>query len=164
MKKLKLSQGYYALIDDINFDNLNQYKWSVSSIKNHKTRYALRYYRIGNKKTSLKMHRAILRIENNDGKLTDHIDGNGLNNQINNLRVCTAGENSRNRGKYKYGSSKFIGVCWSKKRKTFQSQVEKEGKVYWLGYFTKEELAAEAYNKKARELFGDFARLNNLQK
>ncbi len=57
-------------------------------------------------------------------------------------------------------SSQYIGVFWEKRRKRWVSRITFNGKMKWLGYFTSEEDAARAYDKKATELFGDKAKLN----
>jgi len=100
----------------------------------------------------------------------DHIDGNGLNNRRSNLRVATQSQNSANQGKINGNfSSKYKGVCWDKSKQNWMSYI---GSTYgsagksiktkreYLGRFKNEEDAARAYDKRARELWGDYAHLN----
>ena len=96
------------------------------------------------------------------GKDIDHIDGNGLNNQRKNLRACTRAENVRNRKKPKLNKEKYMGIrTYNGKRKTsYRAIIGHNRKVYHLGMFASPEDAARAYDKKAVELFGKFARVN----
>jgi len=93
----------------------------------------------------------------------DHKDNNRLNNHMNNLRWCTKAENNMNTTKT-CGSSKYKGVAWDKKSKKWRAQIEcrYEGrrKRFSLGYFKDEDEAGRKYNAKAKELFGEFAKLN----
>ena len=90
----------------------------------------------------------------------DHIDGNGLNNQRNNLRKATHQENMMNRQSNKNSSSQFKGVHWYERTNKWQARITFNQKRISLGYFTSEIDAAKTYNKKALELFGEFAKLN----
>lgn len=95
----------------------------------------------------------------------DHIDGNKLNNDINNLRKATNQENQRNRKKNKsYNckptSSKYKGVGWHKYIKKWRARIAINGKDEHLGYFKSEIDAAMAYDKVAIEEFGEFAKVN----
>lgn len=65
-----------------------------------------------------------------------------------------------NREKQKGTSSKFKGVCWHKRDNGWRAYIRKDGKQLYLGLFTSEAEAACAYDVKAKELFGEFARLN----
>ena len=90
----------------------------------------------------------------------DHIDRNTLNNQVTNLRYATRSQNQMNRGKQQNTSLKYKGVSFHTRDRKWTAQIKIEGKMIRLGYFTSEEAAAEAYNTKAIELFGEFANLN----
>jgi hypothetical protein len=104
------------------------------------------------------MHREIMRPP--EGKIVDHENHNKLDNTRANLRVCTQGENMRNTGKRNGTSSRFRGVSYSKRYGKWRARICFEGKCADLGLFTEEEEAARAYDRKAVELFGEFARLN----
>jgi hypothetical protein len=95
--------------------------------------------------------------------ILDHIDGNPLNNSIDNLRAATLSGNARNRRSAKNSSSKYLGVCWHKVAKKWRTQIKINGEVNHLGYFTCEKEAARAYNKAAAEHFGEFANLNVIE-
>lgn len=92
--------------------------------------------------------------------MVDHIDGNRKNNAINNLRFCTNSQNQMNSVKKPHTSSQFKGVSLHTSTNLWIASVTKQGKRYHLGLFTDEIEAAKAYNKKAIELFGEFANLN----
>lgn len=107
------------------------------------------------------MHREILGLKKEDGIYSDHIDYNGLNNRRCNLRKCTNVENIRHqRCQTRNKSSKFKGVCWNKQEEKWQAYIYYNEKLVHLGRFNNEIEAAEAYDKKAIELFGEFASLN----
>jgi len=90
----------------------------------------------------------------------DHINGVKDDNKIENLRPATSKENNRNRRSVKSSSSKYKGVGWSKEKQKWKSYIKHNQVSKHLGYSTSEEEAARAYDKAARELFGDYARLN----
>lgn len=88
----------------------------------------------------------------------DHIDGNGLNNAFDNLRLCTNSENGCNRGATTENKTGLKGVGWHKHSQKWTARIQKNGKKICIGYFPTPELAHMAYCKAAAELHGDFAR------
>ena len=92
----------------------------------------------------------------------DHIDGNTVNNHLDNLRWATHAENSRNLKKHSDGSSIYKCVSWDKKATKWRAQIIISKKVVNLGRFINERTAAESYNKAALGNFGEFAKLNEL--
>jgi hypothetical protein len=92
-----------------------------------------------------------------EGMQTDHIDRNGLNNLEENLRNATNHQNSMNRGNF--GAVKYRGVAYDC-RGYIKAHIQLSGKGIHLGYFKTEEEAAHAYDKAAKEYFGEFAYLN----
>lgn len=152
MKEIKLTQGKVALVDDADFEHLNQWKWYAQ--KDRYTYYAVR--RDGKKR--MKMHRVVLGLKYEDKLLPDHIDRNGLNNQRDNLRIATRSQNCANRASVKNAVSKYKGVSPMKKR--WQVHIVKNGVQKYIGLFKSEIDAANAYNKVATELHGQFAHLN----
>lgn len=88
----------------------------------------------------------------------DHIDGDGLNNNIDNLRPCTSTQNKGNQGKPKNNTSGFKGAFRGKNGVRWRSQIQFQGKCYFLGLFNTPEEAHQAYCKAAIDKFGAFAR------
>jgi hypothetical protein len=95
-----------------------------------------------------------------DSPKYDHRDGNGLNNQRENLRPCTESQNSQNRRKSVGKTSKFKGVAWHIRKLRWIATLAHNGKRHYLGYFKTQQSAARAYDAVAREHFGEFAVLN----
>jgi hypothetical protein len=154
MKKIKLTQNQYTLVDDADFDTLNQFKWYAD--KQGKNFYAKRNSKtINGKQMIILMHRFIMKTPK--GMHTDHIDGNGLNNQRSNLRICTRSENLRNQGKQSDNSSGFKGVSFFKRNKKWVAQIMVNGKYIYLGYFTDKEKASNAYITACKKYHKEFA-------
>ena len=151
--------GLFALISDKRFPLVSQYRWNPQWNPKSKTFYATGF--ISGSKTRIKMHRLILNAQ--PGELSDHKDHNGLNNQDFNIRICNHSQNSANRIKHR-GISEHKGVSWNKQRKKWQAVIRLNKKLIHLGCFDNEITAAEIYNQKAIELFGEFALLNNMTK
>jgi hypothetical protein len=90
----------------------------------------------------------------------DHIDGNPNNNKWDNLRSCSRNENYQNRSRKKNSTSKYLGVSWGKKSNKWQSRIQVNGKVNYLGCFDTEESAYAAYcdEKKVLHTFNPIVR------
>jgi hypothetical protein len=88
----------------------------------------------------------------------DHINGNGCDNRIANLRVATRSQNLSNARKPKTNKSGFKGVSRCKKTNKWRAQIQKDGKVRALGHFERPEDAHAAYCAAAKELHGQFWR------
>lgn len=160
MKEIPLTQGKVALVDDEDYNELMKYKWCVVKIGN--VYYASRKAWNKDKKQGRmsSMHRHIIKTP--EGMETDHINGNGLDNRRCNLRVCTKQENRFNQFKKMGTSSNFKGVYYNTHTKKWKAHIKYNRVDYYLGEFKIEEDAARAYNKKAKELFGEFTKLNIL--
>ena len=155
MRKIYLANNKgIALVDDEDYDWLNEYKWHINI-----GGYAETKIKINNKWFNKFMHRIL--IEPPKNMFVDHIDHNKLNNKKNNLRIATKSQNSMNRPKYN-GTSKYKGVCWDKRKNKYISEIMLNNKTYYLGEFMNEIDAAKAYNKKAIELHGEYAYLNEV--
>lgn len=87
-------------------------------------------------------------------------DGNGLNNQSENLRIVTLSQNQWNRRKFTKSSSKYKGVSWHKVRLKWETYIRINGKMKHLGYFNTDVEGAIAYNNAAIEIFEEYASLN----
>jgi hypothetical protein len=152
MKEVLLTQNKVALIDDEDFALVAPYSWHLFKDRNG-YEYA-RGYKDGVK---VRMHRLLARAK--QGQLVDHKNGNTLDNRQENLRVCTHSENMRNQKKIS-GSSKYKGVSYRKVNNKWESRIYYCGKKLFLGLFTSEIEAAQAYDAKASELYGQFACIN----
>ena len=154
MKKILLSrQGknkgkYFAIVDDVDFDYLNQWKWCFHS-----------NYAAGRKQGKYTaMHTLIMNTPR--GREVDHINGNGLDNRQENLRIVNRGQNRMNCKKSKNNNSGYKGVGWFEKAKKWRAQIQFNKKRIHLGVFNNPMKAAKFYDKKAKELFGEYAKLN----
>jgi hypothetical protein len=157
MKEIQLTNGGVALVDDEDFDELNKYKWF--SHKEKYTTYAWRHIRKGSHQYGkIKMHRQILNSE--DNQLVDHINGNGLDNRRSNIRLCTSQQNQMNKVKSENCSSGFKGVSYHSQNKKWRATINFNRKQISIGCYPSEKEAAIAYNNRAIELFGEFARPN----
>lgn len=152
MREIPLSKGKFAIVDDEDFENVNQYKWYFEH------GYARRDYKISNKRFRIYMHNFL--SETPKGFHTDHINGNSLDNRRENLRVCSASQNCMNSKKNKKASSKYKGVSFFKRDQNWMASITLNRKDIYLGYFDREEDAAQAYNFAAMKHFGEYARLN----
>ena len=154
MRTIKLTQEKFVLVDDENYNWLNQWKWFAHKHRN--TFYAERNIQQKNKRIVIKMHYVIL--EKKKGFIIDHIDRNGLNNQQNNLRYATIQQNNINRGIYKNNKSGIRGVYWHKGVEKWAACIRKNRKSFHLGLFNNIKEASIAYEEAAKNYFGKFAR------
>ncbi len=159
-RKIGLTQGKFAIVDEEDYDRLNQYKWCA--VKGGDNFYANRNG--GNRgKLSrtfiVKMHREVL----NDppGMIVDHINHNGLDNRKANLRIVTKEQNLWNsRKNISSRASRYKGVSFCKRDKRWRAHITYKKKRTFIGSFLDEQAAAKAYDEKAKQLFGEFAFLN----
>jgi len=159
MKEIQLTQGKVALVDDSDYEYLNQFKWH--SIKTERKGYYVgRSVKVGKKYRNTSMHIKIMNTRK--GMEVDHKDGNGLNNQKNNLRICNRTQNCQNRKKIKNCSSKYKCVGWHKGLNLWVAKLKSNGKSKHLGCFDTELEAAIIANIAMRKYHGEFARPNVL--
>lgn len=159
--EIPLSQGYVALISACDYGFISKHKWSYDS------GYASRSVFENGKTKKILMHREILGIRGTSA-VCDHKDLNRLNNTRENLRVATPSQNQHNRNKLKgrLGSaptSKYKGVSFCKQTKRWIVQICFKDKRIHIGRFDSELEAAQAYNKKAIDLYGQYANTNVLK-
>lgn len=162
MKTIKLTQGHYAMVDDEDFEFLNQWKWRVLKAQRKNTPpvwYAHRTTPRPHRK-AVYMHREVLRrFGFEQFQDSDHKDGNGLNNQRDNLRPVTRSQNLANARKKTGCTSRFKGVYWHKTTNKWMARIDRA----YIGTFSDESDAARAYDDAASIRFGDCARLNYSQ-
>lgn len=150
------SKGEIIFIDKEDYDYFSQWKWSVNS-----DGLVYRCTIKSKKSITVYLHREIMRARVDEE--VDHINHNKLDNRKENLRLCIHQQNSFNKTKpkrVKPTSSKYKGVY--SVRNKWRAIITLNNKKRHLGYFNTEEEAALAYNIKAKELFGEFACLNEV--
>jgi len=166
-KKIFLTQGFYATVDDEDFDYLSHYNWHAMVQKRSDGSdrvYAMRRVKTGGKSKPILMHRVI--VQASEGSIWDHIDGDTLNNQKLNLRSVTCSQNCLNRPPTysvagKTVASMFRGVTDSgQNRKKWKAQICINRKVIHLGHYESEIEAALAYDIAAIRLHGRYAHTN----
>ena len=159
-KRIPLTKGQFAIVDAEDYDRLMEHKWHA--VKPSTVWYAVRIAYDGKRRKRIRMHRDIMNAP--DDKQVDHINRNGLYNVKNNLRLCTASQNEHNKGINKTNTSGFKGVSWSRQNKRWRVTITDLGKSVHLGYFFCIIKAAAAYDRVAKELFGEFAYTNFKEK
>ncbi len=156
MKQVQVSGSYWASVDDADYAHVSVYTWRVRM--GGKNRYAVTI--INGREVF--MHRLIMDAAK--GTIVDHIDGDALNNQRENLRFCTRAENFRNAGHRQTPgrTSRFKGVWRVKERcrRCWRSGITVNRVYKNIGSYWTEEEAARAYDAEAMVLHGEFARLN----
>lgn len=155
MKEIPLTQGKVAKVSDHRYEWAMQWKWRA--FFNGYKWYAVRSVKPLRK--TYYMHREIMGITNPEIEV-DHLDNDGLNNQDENLRICTSSENKFNRGKQSNNHSGYKGVDWRAIRRKYRARIKANGQYIFLGYFSIAEEAARAYDVAAKKYHGSFAQLN----
>lgn len=162
VREIPLSQGYVALVDDEDHERIARHKWSARVTRRKHfpdVVYAYRTVVVDGKRVPEHMHQVILGCTG----MIDHVDDDGLNNQKSNLRPATR---EQNQGRKRHGIPRkhtdYRGVCFRPKQrsKPWDAQIGFNDRNLWLGSFATPEEAARAYDAKAKELHGEFARLN----
>lgn len=162
MKKIKLTRGKFAWVDDKDFERMNQFKWAAMPRKDGMDYYAYRVTGWNETKRTIYFHVFLTGCKK--PLQVDHVNGSGLDNRRSNLRICTRSQNGMNRAprrlhlkKYK---SPFKGITFDKSCGRWIAQLRLNGKTKYLGRHETAELAAKAYDVGAIILFGKFARTN----
>jgi hypothetical protein len=147
MKEIPLTQGKVAIVDDEDFERVSEHKWYAMLVDGH---WYAESRPIGY------LHRFLLNSPADC--MVDHIDGDGLNCQRYNMRLATNRQNQHNARTRIDNTTGFRGVCVNKDKWT--AQIKIDGVLTYLGRFASPEEAARAYDAKARETRGEFARTN----
>lgn len=150
----------YAKISPQDAELILRYKWRVTSTIHGRGNAIFYAYTSsgGRGAKKIKMHRLITNAP--DGTHVDHINGDGLDNRRENLRIVTPQMNQANSRKHIVGWSRFKGVSWSAAAKKWRAYINIGRKQTHLGLFDDEITAAQAYDVKAREVFGEHAFTN----
>ena len=159
--EIDISRGRRCLVDVEDLPKVLQYRWYLGGHKPEWSYARAHTYR-GDTRVTVQMHRIIL--ETPEYMLTDHINGDRLDNRKENLRISTNAENSRNRSAQTSKTyTRFKGVMFADDKprsKPWYSVICANGKYRYLGNFHTDEEAARVYDDAARRLHGPFARLN----
>lgn len=157
-REIPLNNGMVAIVDAIDYDFVSTRRW-------HAAKKGYTYYAVTNNSgpgpAVIYMHQLIMPVKK--PLEIDHANGNALDNRWSNLRACTRRQNKMNNRTHKKRSSTpsiYKGVYRHKNK--WQARIQLNGESYHLGSFALESDAALAYNKKAVELHGEFARLNEI--
>lgn len=150
VKKIPLGSrkypGHYALVDDEDFDFLNQWKWYAK--KGRYTFYACKSGSSTKKpRPHYKMHRCIMGYPKG---MVDHINGNGLDNRRCNLRIVTPRQNCQNQ--HVKRASKYPGVRFHSQNKNWIAEIQTKGIRRHLGVYKTEKEAFKAYRAAVHEL------------
>lgn len=143
MKKIELTQGRCAVVDNEDYDRLNKFKWHYSQGYASNSRSVKKSL---GKQGPESMHRLVLNAK--EGEEVDHINRNPLDNRRKNLRIVTRSQNNRNRG--------GKGYSFHKKRKKWEAQICINRKIKHLGYFSTEIDARKAYLIEYNKCFEKF--------
>jgi AP2 domain/HNH endonuclease len=160
MKRIPLTQGQFALVDDEDFERLNIHKWCAVFDRRRRLFYATRQSpRFNGKQRVINMHRSILGAL--PGEQVDHKNHDTLDNQRENLRICSVPQNSANRRMSINNTSGYKGVSWHKRDKRWFAYVNNgHGRQIYIGYYSTAREAAAAYDLAAVRYFGEFALTN----
>ena len=150
MIKIPLTKGKEAIIDNESLRLVGNFKWMFA-------RYPSRRGGKLSDKT-IHMHQILMWCPNKYE--VDHINGDKLDNRLCNLRIATHQQNIFNKPPTKQNKSGYKGVSWDKRRGKWVTSVFISGKEVYKKRFLSKKEAAKAYDKKAKELFGEFAYLN----
>ncbi len=141
MKRIPLTQGQFAIVDDEDYVRLYQYKWRASWHKHTQSFYAVRKSKTKNGKNhTISMAREILGLSRDDKRQADHIDHNTLDNRKSELRIVTRSGNQWNRKNPK-------GYYFHKANHKYLARIGLNGKGIYLGFFCKAKEAHNAYLK-----------------
>lgn len=152
MKYINLNHNKQTFVDDEDYEYLNQWKWSY-----HKDGYAIRTEYNKNGQVHIAMHRLIMKAPRN--KQVDHKNGNRLDNRKENLRICNQTQNQHNRNINRNNVTGYMGVS-KKQGYPYLATIRHKSKTLFIGYFKEVRHAAMAYDIWAKELRGEFAKLN----
>jgi hypothetical protein len=134
MHEITLANGRgVALVDEADAALVSVHRWYRHDVKGKSYARSKAGY----------LHRLLMGLERGQRAEVDHIDGDGLNCQRANMRVCSHAQNHQNR-RAGYGVSQYRGVAWSKRRQRWVARVKLDGVTHWAGEHLREEDAAAA--------------------
>ncbi len=149
MKYILLPKNKQVLVDDEDYDELSQHKWHLGNgyaMRHVTTKPDIREY----------MHRRINQTP--DGMVTDHINGDKLDNRRCNLRSASLSQNGINYGRKVGANNPYRGVSRFLKRNLWRARITINKKEITIGYFKSPEEAKAVYDSVAQQLFGEFVK------
>jgi len=162
MREIKISQNYFALVDDEDFERVIKFNWHVQQGRAGVIYGKRNVQSETGKWTTEFLHRFVLNLLRGDNKIVDHINRDGLDCRKCNLRIVTVSLNGHNTLGRNNKTSKFKGVSLCKRAKPWVAQIGKGEIKRNLGRYKTELEAAQAYNTTAKKLWGANAVINVL--
>lgn len=159
MKRIPLTHGLYALVDDIDYNKLKDYPWCLVW-KNKSNTVAYVSTRVSRKKT--KMHHLILKKK--DGYVVDHLDKNPLNNQRFNLRHLTISQNNLNRRIPINNTTGYTGIVYRAKTNRWLVNIGFNNRRIHIGSYLSFEEAKRARIDAEEKYFPRVNRVRDLKK
>lgn len=156
---IPLTKNMYAIVDAEDYEMLSKYKWSY-----HRSGYASRNvysHMLGGKEKTktIFMHRVINKTPKD--LVTDHINGDKLDNRKSNLRSVTRSQNAANLMRMPRSNSGYYGVSYHRMTSKWQAYgVYENGKTYYIGIYDTAYEAAQARDNYVKRVFGECAKLN----
>lgn len=147
----RAAPSLWAVIDDADFELVSQHRW-FPQVKSHGTYAVANVRKADGRRTQIYMHTLVT-----GWSYVDHMDHDGLNNQRANLRVSNDWLNQANRRAQSGGTSQYKGVNFNRAAGRWYVRIKFGERQTWVGSFLDEVEAARAYDRAAREAFGEHA-------
>lgn len=147
VRRVKVLGGAVALVDAEDYDRVRKMSWRLDRDGYARSVEGIRAY---GKSVVIFLHHLIL------PKRSDHANADPLDNRRANLRYASSSQNQANRRKVRSVTG-IKGVTWNRQCRKYQAGIKKDGRFHYLGLFDDPVAAGEAYEAKARDLFGEFA-------
>lgn len=163
MKRIPLTQGQFALVDDEDFDRINSHKWCAALDRTTNSYYAARNSPrdADGKQHRILMHREIMNAKH--GEQVDHINHDTLDQRRSNLRLCSNSQNHANQRMPSTNKSGFKGVSLDKPTGKWKAQVRANGEKKYIGLYVTAIEAAIAYDDAALKYQGEYAYTNAMR-
>jgi hypothetical protein len=157
MKIITTVSGFDVNVSDEDYLHLNQFSWYTVLLHGK----VVGVHRSNTLRKSIPMsHEILLRRGIKIALEVDHKDRDQLNNQFQNLRPATRGQNNQNQGPRKSNLTGYKGVSFLEAKCMYRARIQSRKAQIHLGLFHDPILAAKVYDRAAKRLFGEFAVLN----
>ena len=150
MKKIKLTQGKFALIDNQDYWLVADFNWCAKKIRRNWYAHTGIRNPITGHWTTMVMHRLLAGFP---PFMLDHINQNGLDNRRKNLRPSNNSMNARNSRLRSDNTTGYAGVTWEKRISKWRVRIGVDRRRINLGYFNDIDLAVTAYQKAKQQYF-----------